>query len=447
MKTELYEIVEEFIEKRDWQSIRRIISEESPPEIAELIMDLEKKSRVILFRIIPKELAAEAFSYLESRDQDLLLGDLTDQETKALLEELSPDDRTEILGELPGQATQRLLNLLSPKDLDEARTLLGYPPESVGRLMTPDYVAVRPEWSIEKSIEHIRKRGRDSETVNMIYVTDHSWRLLDSLELRRFILADPGITVKDIMDYRFTAISPFADREEAVRLIQIYDLVAIPVIDSAGVLLGIVTVDDILDIVEEEVTEDFQKTAAVGPLKTSYAYASFWTLYSKRILWLMILILVNLVSSSIIANFEATLASTIALAFFIPLLIDSGGNAGAQSATLMVRAIATGDVKMTRWMATFLKEILVGISLGITMGLASSLLGLFRGGLEIGLGGGSSMPAIVLVATLIGAMVPFVLTWFKLDPAVASSPLITTIVDAVGLLIYFTIANAIIGSM
>ncbi len=281
----------------------------------------------------------------------------------------------------------------------------------------------------------------------MIYVTDHSWRLLDSLELRRFILADPGITVKDIMDYRFTAISPFADREEAVRLIQMYDLVAIPVIDSAGVLLGIVTVDDILDIAEEEVTEDFQKTAAVGPLKTSYAYASFWTLYSKRILWLMILILVNLVSSSIIANFEATLASTIALAFFIPLLIDSGGNAGAQSATLMVRAIATGDVKMTRWMATFLKEILVGISLGITMGLASSLLGLFRGGLEIGLVVGISMTAIVLVANLIGAMVPFVLTWFKLDPAVASSPLITTIVDAVGLLIYFTIANAIIGSM
>lgn len=271
-------------------------------------------------------------------------------------------------------------------------------------------------------------------------MVDQNWKLLDVLELRKFIIASPDQKVSEIMDYRFVSIVAFEDQEKAVKLIQIYDLFALPVVDTNGILLGIVTVDDVFDVAEE-ITEDFQLTAAVRPLKTSYQHSNIWSLFTKRIGWLMMLVLVNLISSGVISAFEETLSSAIALAFFIPLLIDSGGNAGAQSATLMVRAIATGDVKMTKWFFTILKELAIGTALGITMGLASWLLGFVRGGVEIGFVVGLSMVSIVVVANLVGTILPFILTKLKMDPAVASSPLITTIVDGLGLLIYFTLAT------
>lgn len=441
---DIIEIVEDLVEKRKWSQLRKFLSDRPAPEIADLLLELHKNSRVIVFRLLPRQFAADVFSYLESRERDALLMDLTDQETRQLLADLKPDDRTDLLEELPGQVTQRLLNLLSFGDLKEARVLLGYPEESVGRLMTPDYVAVRPDWTIARALDHIRNMGKDSETINVIYVTNASWQLLDALDLRKFILADPSETVEQIMDHRFVSIVASEDREEAVKLIQLYDLVALPVVDSNGVLLGIVTVDDVLDIAEEEVTEDFHMTAAVRPLKMSYRDSGIWSLYTKRIGWLVILVLVNLVSSSVIAAFEETLASVIALAFFIPLLIDSGGNAGAQSATLVVRAIATGDVKLSRWFFTLMKEMSVGMFLGLTMGVASWALGLTRGGYQVGVVVGLSMMAIVVVANIIGTILPFILTKLKIDPAVASSPLITSIVDATGLLIYFGLATALL---
>ncbi len=444
---DIFDIVEEFVEKRKWSQLRKYLSEKPAPEIADLLLELEKNRRVIVFRLLPRQFAAEVFSYLESRERDALLMDLTDQETRQLLADLKPDDRTDLLEELPGQVTQRLLNLLGLSDLKEARVLLGYPEESVGRLMTPDYVAVRPDWTIGRALEHIRSMGKDSETINVIYVTNASWQLLDALELRKFILANPLDSVQHIMDYRFVSIVGSEDREEAVRMIQLYDIVALPVVDSNGILLGIVTVDDVLDIAEEEVTEDFHMTAAVRPLKKSYRDSSVWSLYRKRIGWLIILVLVNLVSSGVIAAYEETLASVIALAFFIPLLIDSGGNAGAQSATLVVRAIATGDVKLRKWFFTILKELSVGMFLGISMGLASWALGVTRGGFQVGVVVGLSMMAIVVVANIIGTALPFVLTKLKIDPAVASSPLITSIVDATGLLIYFGLATALLPVM
>ncbi len=443
----IFEIVDKLINNKKWEQLSKLISEMPAPEVADLLLKLDKKQRVIVFRIIPRHFAAEVFSYLESHERDELLLDLTDTETRELLSHLKPDDRTALFRELPGQVTQRLMNLLNPEDLEKAKQLLGYPEESIGRLMTPDYVAVRPEWTIGKALEHIRNIGRDSETINVIYITDNTWKLLDVLELRKFIIANPEQKVSEIMDYRFISIAAFEDQEKAVKLIQLYDLFALPVVDSNGVLLGIVTVDDVFDIAEEETTEDFQLTAAVKPLKTSYQHSSIWSLFTKRIGWLMMLILVNLISSGVISAFEETLSSAIALAFFIPLLIDSGGNAGAQSATLMVRAIATGDVKMSRWFFTILKELAIGAALGVTMGLASWLLGFVRGGVEIGFVVGLSMVSIIVVANLVGAILPFILTKLKMDPAVASSPLITTIVDGLGLLIYFTLATILIPLM
>ena len=437
--------ISELIENRDWTELRESIEEWPIPEIADLMESLDKRDRVVFFRILTRDMSSAVFAHLEPEQQNALLLEMTDDETRQLLANLAPDDRTALLDELPGQVTQQLLNLLSPQDLKEARYLLGYPEESIGRLMTPDYLAVRPHWTIGQALDHIRKMGRQSETINMIYVTDPGWKLLDALELQLFILSDPDQKVSDIMDDTFIAVSAFDDREQAVQTVQKYDKTVLPVVDSDGILLGIVTIDDLLDVAEEEATEDFHKTAAVAPLRTSYREASIFSLFSKRISWLVILVFVNLISSGVIEAFEEVLASAIALSFFIPLLIGSGGNAGAQSATLMVRAIATGDVLMSQWFRAVGKEILVGLILGLAMGATSWILGLYRGGAVIGIIVGLSMVAIVLVANIMGTLLPFLLTRFNIDPAVASSPLITTIVDATGLVIYFTIASLIIG--
>ncbi len=437
--------IQELIETHKWSELRQLLSELPAPDIAGLLAALDKSSRVLVFRLLRRQLSSEVFAYLDSSHKDALLKDLTDTETRYILENLSPDDRTDFLEELPGQAIQRLMNLLSPSDLWEAKRLLGYPEESVGRLMTPDYVAVNPEWTIARALEHIRRMGKDSETINVVYVTDRSWKLLDALDLRKFILADPEDKVSRIMDYSFVSITAYEDREKAVRLIQHYDLYALPVLDSQGILIGIVTVDDVMDIAEEEVTEDFQKGAAMEPLKLSYRDATTWSLYRKRIVWLTALLFVNLLSAGVIAAYEETLASAIALAFFIPLLMGSGGNVGTQSSTLMVRAIATNDVDLGQWFRPVLRELSTGLLLGATMGIAGWFLGVFKGGIEIAVVVSTAMLSIVVVANLIGVVIPLVLSRLKVDPAVASSPLISSISDVTCLMIYFIIASRVLG--
>ncbi|MBW2988322.1 magnesium transporter, partial [Candidatus Woesearchaeota archaeon] len=320
--------------------------------------------------------------------------------------------------------------------------LLGYPEESVGRLMTPEYVAIRPGWTIAKALSHIRKFGKDAETINMVYVVDEDWHLLDDLPLRRLILASPKSRVSSLMDYRFVAISPYEDQERAVKLFEDHNLVALPVIDKDGVLLGIVTVDDIMDVLEDEVMEDIEKGVSILPLGINYSSASVWTLYKKRIVWLSLLAVAGFMSSNVIAAFEHTLATAVALAFFIPILIGSGGNTGSQSATLIVRAIATGDITLRKWFNVIKKELVVGLLLGVSLGTILGLWGsLWRGGWAVGFIVGLAMVAIVLWANLVGSLLPLILTKFNLDPAVVSSPLITTLVDATGLLIYFSIAT------
>jgi len=444
----LKEHISNLISQKRWNEIRQLTwSDYLIPDITSLLIILEKSDRVILFRFLPKSIATDVFSYLEKDDRNSLLSDLTNEETRYLLANLRPDDRTTLFEELPGQVTQRMLNLLSPADLKEARHLLGYPEESVGRLMTPDYVAVRPQWTIQEAINHIRVKARNSETLHTIYITDKSWILLDSLELSLFILADPQATVETIMDKSFISLSAFEDREMAVKLMQKYDVFSLPVVDSDGVLLGLVTFDDVMDVAEEEATEDFHKTAAVTPLKGSYQESSIKDLVSKRIGWLIALVFVSLLSSGIIAVYEETLQAFIVLTVFIPLLLGSGGNAGAQASTLLVRAIATNDVSVNEWLRVFSKELMVGLSLGICMGIITAIFGSLRGGLEIGLIVGLTMLTIIVAANLIGVMLPFILTKMRLDPAVASNPLITSITDVLGLLIYFAIASMVLSQL
>lgn len=435
------------IKRKKWSALKERLVNVPAPEIPDVLFMAGKHDRVLIFRSLSRQKSAEVFADLEPEHQDSLLHDLTDVETRQLLSNLPPDDRTALLEELPAPVTRRLLGLLNPEDLQEARQLLGYPEESVGRLMTPDYVSVYPDWTVAKALEHIRNFGKDSETFNMIYVIDKSGCLLDDIRLRLFMLSDPNKTIEEMMDRTFVSLSAFDDREEAVTMMKRYDLLALPVVDSDGELIGIVTFDDVMDVAEEEATEDIQKSASVAPLKMSYHRAGVFNLYNKRAGWLVALVLLNLTSAAVIAAFEEELARTIVLLFFIPILIGSGGNAGAQAATLVIRALVTGDIKLDQWVQTIGKELLVGLLLGITLGLLGGGLSLLRGDFrwDISLVVGLSMLSIVVVANLVGMILPFILAKIKIDPAVASGPLITTIADSTGLFIYFSIASVIIG--
>jgi len=438
--------IEELIRSQCWTDLRELLVELPAPDISDTIERLGERDRIVVLRLLPREMLPEVFSYLADKTQTNLLKALTAEETRTILAELSPDDRADFLEELPGQAIQKLLNLLNAEDRQETLQLLGYPEESVGRLMTPDYVAVRPEWTAEEALIHVRIKGMDSETINVIYVTDVRWKLLGVLGLRRLILAAPGDRIGEIMETAVIGVGALEDRERAVELIRRYDLVALPVADANGILLGIVTIDDLFDVAVEEATEDFQKSAAVEPLKASYRESTVLSLYGKRVTWLASLLGISVITTGIISSQTDTLNSAIALAFFIPLLIGTGGNTGNQSATLMIRALATGDIRDRQWVKALLREIGIGMLLGITMGLASWVLGFFKGDSRIALIVSLAMVCIVIVSSVLGVVLPVILQRLRIDPAVASNPLIASVMDIMGLLIYFHIAAAILNT-
>ncbi|MEX0975007.1 MAG: magnesium transporter [Bacillota bacterium] len=437
--------VKDLIEKRDWTKLRELATKWPIADVAELLVDLEKPDRVMFYRSLPRPLAAEVFAFFESYEQDVFLRDLTDEEARNLMENLAPDDRTALLEELPAEVTQRLLSFLGADDLKQARQLLGYPEESVGRLMTPDYVSVRPEWTVSQTMEEIRNKGRDSETINAIYVTDLAFRLVGSVALRQVVLGNPTDRVRGIMRAPPVSVSAFEDREEAARLMERYDLSVLPVVDSQGVLVGIVTGDDVFEIAREETTEDFHKAAGVAPLHVSLKDAKAGLIYKSRIVWLLGLVGVYLVSGNIMSRFEDIIAKVVPLVFFLPLLIDSAGNAGSQSATLMVRALATGDVEPRDWARVLFREIGLAIALGATMGITVWAVAAYRVGPAIGIVAGASMVVVVLVACLVGITIPFVLDKLGLDPAAASSPFVTSVADILGVLVYFSMAKWVLG--
>jgi magnesium transporter len=446
--------IEEMISAQNWEDLRELLDEWPVAEIADVLVGLDPAERVIFFRILPRHISAEVFSYLETDFQNELLDEMTTEETRHLLANLRPDDRTTLLGELPGQVTQRLLNYLSPQDLKEARQLLGYPEESIGRLMTPDYVAVRPSWTVEEALQHIRRMGKSSETINVIYVTDTSWHLLDALDLQLFILAKPETTVEDMMDDTFISVEAATDREEAVVIMRKYDKVVLPVVDSEGILLGIVTVDDVLDVAEEEATEDFQKMGGVSALDKPYLSADIWTMFKKRGGWLAVLFLGQMLTASAMESFESQLQSVIVLAIFIPLIISSGGNSGSQATSLIIRAMAVGEVTLKDWWIVMRRECITGIILGVFLAAIGILrvagwqwLGWYDYGADymlIAITVSVALVGVVSWGSLAGSMLPFLLRRMGLDPATSSAPFVATLVDVTGLLIYFGAAALIL---
>ncbi|MCD8031205.1 MAG: magnesium transporter [Bacteroides sp.] len=446
MTEQILLLFRQLIADKNWKSLKQEVMDLQPVQIAEIIEELSSTDALILFRLLPRELSTETFSHLSHEDQEAIIEGLAahSNEISNLLNDLDPDDRTAFFEELPGKVTQRLMQMLSNEERRIAMSLLGYPEDSTGRLMTPEYVAVKPWFTVAQALEHIRTYGRDSETLNVIYVVDDQWKLLDDLRIKEIILASPDQTIAELSDNKVVALNAYDDQETAVKIFQEQDRVALPVVDTHHTLVGIVTFDDVMDVVEEEATEDFQKfgslqEAVVNPMK-----ARITNLYRQRIVWLVALVFMNVFSGAAIAGFSDVIESVVALVFFLPLLIDSGGNAGSQAATLMIRALAVGDVQMRDWMKLLSKELLVSLLLGITMALAVSVVASFRAP-EVMLVVAATMVLNVIAGSMIGLLLPFIFTRFKVDPATASAPLITSIADITGVMIYFSIATWFFG--
>jgi len=445
--------IESLIAERKLSILKEILSDWTPADIADLIVDLPEQDKVIVFRVLPADLATDTFEHLEFDTQEELLKAMGNEEVASILNDMSPDDRTALLEELPGTYAKRLIQLLSADERKVAQTLLGYPENSVGRLMTPDYIAVKQDWSVSDTLEFIRKNGEDSETLNVIYVVDNKGKLIDDIRIREVILSPLDKMISDLMDENFTTLNVHDDQEKAVDLFKKYDRVALPVIDNYGILIGIVTVDDVFDVAEEEATEDIQKIAGVSALEEPFPTIPIFSMVKKRAIWLTILFVAQILTAVAMGFFGDEISKAVVLSIFIPLVISSGGNSGSQAATLVIRAMAVGEIVLADWWLIMRREILSGLMLGGILGIigflqVAVLTNVFHvissHWVLIGITVFFSLIGIVLWGTISGSMLPFILKRLGVDPATSSAPLIATLCDVTGLVIYFSVAMLVL---
>lgn len=442
--------IRSLIDARDFAGLRALFREWPPADVAEVILDMPEEEQVIIFRVLPAALAADVFEYLDLEAQQQLLRGMAHEQVVGILNEMSPDDRTALLEELPSAAARQLIQLLTPEERKIAQSLLGYPEGSVGRLMTPNFVAVRENWTVQQVLDYVREHGQDSETLNFIYVVDDRGKLIDDLRIREFLLRPLNARVDQFMDRNFVHLHATQSQDEALQIFRKYDRAALPVVDSAGVLVGIVTVDDMLDVAEEEATEDIQKIGGMEALDEPYTTISLRRMVRKRATWLIILFLGEMLTATAMQGYNSEIERAAILAMFLPLIISSGGNSGSQATTLVIRAMALGELRLRDWFRVVRKELLSGLSLGLILGT----IGFFRISLWqylhifdygryhwlIALTVGAALVGVVLWGTISGAMLPFLLRRFGLDPATSSAPFVATLVDVTGLVIYFNVA-------
>jgi magnesium transporter len=445
--------VRELVQAGRFAELRRALAELDPVDVSDVLDNLEPAQAAVAFRMLPREPAGEAFAHLDHDKQQRLIEELGADGALRVVEAMEPDDRADLLDELPSEVATRLMGAMSPQSRRITQEIMGYPAESVGRLMTPDYVRVFPDWTIAHAMDHIRRYGKDAETVHWVYVVDSRGRLLDDLHIRSLLLADPEATIASLMDNSFISLSARDDREEAVRVMARYDRTAMPVTDTAGHLVGIVTIDDVADVAEEEMTEDIQKLAGVQALKEPYTSIRLWDMVRKRGFGLCILFPAQVLTVLVLSIFEPHIQQVVLLALFVPLIISSGGNTGTQAASLLIRAIALDEVDSKDWWRVLRKELLTGLVLGLVLGglgaLAVLLFQMVRGEqagepaltwLAIGL----AIVGVAVWAVTLGSMFPLILKRMGLDPAAISSPLVATAMDVSGLLIYFGVALVVL---
>jgi magnesium transporter len=434
---------------RDYGRLRDVLRNRHAGEVAELLTALSLEDQVVVFRVLPRKDAAAVFEYLSQDAMEGLLKAMAQEDIAALLNNMAPDDRTQFLEELPAAATRQLLSLLTPAERAVASTLLGYPDRSVGRLMTPHYVAVREHWTVQEVLDYVRAHGQDSETLNVIYVVDEHGLLIDDVRIREVLLSPVDKRVFDLMDRRFVTLTATDDQDAAVAIFRQYDRSALPVTDTAGMLIGIVTIDDVLDVAEAAATREIQRIGGSEALDEPYMETPFWRMVQKRAGWLVVLFIGEMLTATAMGVFEAEIAKAVVLTLFIPLIISSGGNSGSQASTLVIRALALGEVGFANWWQVMRREVLAGLVLGSILGLigftriaAWSAFSTVYGPhwLLVGITVSVSLVGVVMWGTLSGSLLPLLLRRLGLDPATSSAPFVATLVDVTGLVIYFSVA-------
>ena len=441
----LQEQFEAIIQTEDKLQIREFLDDQNISDVAQLVEENpEHESQIIANMSVHR--AASVFKIIDLSTQKRIIHELPPNTTASLLNDLPADDRTDFLEELPSNVVRELIKLLDPDERKITLSLLGYPENSIGRLMTPDYVYVYPWNTIEEVFTTIRKFGKDSETINVIYIINEKGELLDDIRIREFILNPPDKKVEELMDERFVALHPEDDQETASEVFKMNNRVALPVVSKSKKLLGIVTIEDILWVAEEEFSEDMQKMGGTEALEEPYLDVPIFKLYKKRIIWLFILFIGETLTIAAMANFQETLEQVLVLSTFIPLIISSGGNSGSQAATLIIQALALGEITVQDWWRIARREIISGLSMGVTLGIVGFFIiygghqffGLFgEHFIRIGFAIGTAIIGVVTWGTIMGSMLPLLLKKLGADPATSSTPFIATLVDVTGLLIYF----------
>jgi magnesium transporter len=446
--------LEEIIREKRWDELRGILLELDPSDVAEMIVDLPPEQDAPVFRVLPREFAGRVFAYLPADHQEELLRLFTREEMRAVLLGMTPDDQAELLEELPAEVTRRLLDTLSPDELKSARDLLGYPEGTAGRYMTPNYVSLRPEMTAAEALAHVRRTGRGKETLNVVYLIDSDGRLQEDLRLGSLVLADAEVRVGDIHDRSLVHIHATDSADDVVNAFEKYDRVALPVVDDDNGMLGIITVDDVLEFAERKATREMQKLGGSEALDAPYFETRFWPMVRKRGGWLAALFLGETLTATAMGHFEAEIERAAVVALFVPLIISSGGNSGSQATSILIRSLALQEVKLRDWWRVFTKELVSSMTLGVFLGA----IGFFRICLWYWLGWQqyehhpyrmgftvwASLIGVVSFGSLVGSMLPFLLRKLGFDPATASAPFVATLVDVTGLIIYFTVASIIL---
>ena len=443
---ELLEEIAQLLADKQYTRLRQKVAEMNDADVAALMEELEEEQQLKMFRVLPKDQAADVFAYLEVDNQQFIITSLSDRDAVSLIDNLMADDAADLLEEMPASIVKRLLANASSETRKVINQLLQYPEDSAGSMMTVEYVDLKENLTVQQSIERIRKVGVDSETINICYVLDSKRTLLGTVALRYLLLSDPDAVIGDIMHENVISINTHMDQEEVARQFKKYDFTTMPVVDNENRLVGIITVDDVVDIMEEEATEDMEKMAAILPTDKPYLRTSVLETWKKRVPWLLLLMVSATFTGSIITSFESALSVCVVLTAYIPMLMDTGGNAGGQASVTIIRGLSLNEIDFGDWVRVVWKEIRVALICGLTLGVANfaKLLMLDRVTPMVALVVCLTMLAAILVANIVGCSLPMIAKKIGFDPAVMASPFITTIVDALSLLTYFKIATLLL---
>lgn len=439
--------IENLIEEKKYAEIKQILNKMNDYDIAEIFEDLPTTEQLKIFRLLQKDIAADVFSYMETDTQSKLITLLSEKEAVDIINDMASDDAADLMDEIPANVVSRLLNKVDPEARRDINGLLNYPDDSAGSIMTTEYMDLKEENTIEDAIKKIKREYDDKETIDICFVTDKSRKLIGTVKLKDLILNDQDKLIKEIMGDDIMSVNTLMDQEKVAQIIQDYDLTSIPVVDSENKLVGIITIDDVIDIIEEEATEDIEKMAAITPTEKPYLKLNILDLYKSRIPWLLLLMISATFTGKIIQHYEAALASYVVLTSFIPMLMDTGGNAGGQSSVTIIRGLSLNDIEYKDTLKVIWKEIRVAVLAGLTLAVANfaKLLLIDKVTASVALVVCITLIVTVIIAKIIGCSLPILAKKIGFDPAVMASPFITTIVDAISLIVYFQIATHLLG--